>query len=169
MSTRALYTFRDNDGSYNVYKHHDGYPTGAAIAILNALTLAWVLPRYEADEFAAGFVAANKLPVWCDTQILEGIQKENMQISVECPYKGMRSLAGGGIRLMSSGIPQDIAPCDIEFRYEIYPGNADGEVRVKAFETNYWDDEKKERLLFDCEISKIQEVAQKHQDEAEEE
>jgi hypothetical protein len=56
-----MYSFYDPDGScYHVYKHHDGYPTGAAEALANALTLAWPLPRYEADEFAAAFVAANK-------------------------------------------------------------------------------------------------------------
>jgi hypothetical protein len=60
MSTRGLYTFKDSDGSYHVYKHCDNYPTGAAIAIRTALALAWTLPRFEADEFAASFVAANK-------------------------------------------------------------------------------------------------------------
>jgi hypothetical protein len=60
MSTRALYTFGDNNGEYHVYKHFDGYPSGAAQWIANALKLAWPLPRFEADEFAAAFVAANK-------------------------------------------------------------------------------------------------------------
>lgn len=63
MSTRAAYTFVDTDGATShVYVHHDGYPEGAAEKF--ALTLAsgqiWPLPRYEADEFAAGFIAANK-------------------------------------------------------------------------------------------------------------
>jgi len=63
MSTRAVYTFFDLDGSsHHVYVHHDGYPTGAAEKF--ELTLAsgkiWELPRFEADEFAAGFIAANK-------------------------------------------------------------------------------------------------------------
>lgn len=62
MSTRAMYTFRSADGSeeFHVYKHQDGYPTGAAEALVAALEYAWPLPRYEADEFAAAFVAANK-------------------------------------------------------------------------------------------------------------
>ena len=61
MSTRAVYTFVDADGArFHVYKHHDGYPTGAAEAISNATKLAWVLPRFEADEFGAAFIAANK-------------------------------------------------------------------------------------------------------------
>jgi hypothetical protein len=61
MSTRALYTFSDTmDKNVNVYKHHDGYPSGACEAIQNALPLAWELPRFESDEFAAAFVAGNK-------------------------------------------------------------------------------------------------------------
>jgi hypothetical protein len=68
MSTRACYRFipengpNDWPGVITVYKHHDGYPSGAAEAIENALAVAWPLPRYEADEFAAAFVAANKQP-----------------------------------------------------------------------------------------------------------
>jgi len=60
MSTQALFTFRDANSSFNVYKHHDGYPEGAVLAINNALSYAWPLPRFEADEFAAAFVAGNK-------------------------------------------------------------------------------------------------------------
>jgi len=60
MSTRATYEFKDNHCSHFVYVHHDGYPSGAAEKIKNAIPLAWKLPRFEADEFAASFVAANK-------------------------------------------------------------------------------------------------------------
>jgi hypothetical protein len=60
MGTRAVYTFIDEDGRHSVYKHWDGYPTWACKFIANALPLAWPLPRFEADEFAAAFVAANK-------------------------------------------------------------------------------------------------------------
>ena len=68
MSTRALYTFTDDDGDFHVYKHHDGYPYckfpqgegGGLVWINNAKELAWDLPRFEAHEFAAAFVAANK-------------------------------------------------------------------------------------------------------------
>jgi len=60
MSTRAIYTFKGFGESHHVYKHHDGYPTGAARAFELALQNAWDLPRYEPDEFAAAFVAANK-------------------------------------------------------------------------------------------------------------
>ena len=60
MSTRAIYTFTDDDQTVSVYKHDDGYPTGAAEAIEKAKSFAWGLPRFEPDEFAAAFVAANK-------------------------------------------------------------------------------------------------------------
>ena len=60
MGTRAVYTFIDEDDRHSVYKHWDGYPTQACRFIANALPLAWPLPRFEADEFAAAFVAANK-------------------------------------------------------------------------------------------------------------
>lgn len=65
MSTRAVYTFIgcaefDRGERHHVYKHCDGYPSGAADAIAAAIPLAWPLPRFEADEFAAAFVAGNK-------------------------------------------------------------------------------------------------------------
>ncbi len=60
MSTRALYTFKDEHGTFHVYKHHDGYPSGAIAHIEAAKPHAWALPRFEADEFAAAFVTGNK-------------------------------------------------------------------------------------------------------------
>ena len=66
MGTRAIYIFEDEhdhvgrpDEVY-VYKHYDNYPEGAVDFIENAKEFAWELPRFEADEFAASFVAANK-------------------------------------------------------------------------------------------------------------
>ena len=60
MSTRAIYTFKGFGETHHVYKHHDGYLSGAAVALDNARQLAWGLPRYEPDEFAAAFVSGNK-------------------------------------------------------------------------------------------------------------
>jgi hypothetical protein len=100
MSTRACYTFRDENGDeYHVYKHHDGYPTGAAGFITAALAHAWPLPRFEADDFAAAFVAANK------------------------------SNHGGGVRLMHSGKIQEVVSSDIEYRYEVTPKGKSLEVK----------------------------------------
>lgn len=63
MATRAIVTFKDNYGStFHVYKHYDGYPTGMAevFAELGNSGKCWSLPRFEADEFAAGFIAVAK-------------------------------------------------------------------------------------------------------------
>jgi len=62
MSTRAVYGFKDQYSTHWVFVHHDGYPTGAADKFAAALKskLVWQLPRFEANEFAAGFIAANK-------------------------------------------------------------------------------------------------------------
>lgn len=60
MSTRANIIIRDECKQIQIYKHSDGYPSGAIPAIQKALALAWPLPRWEADDFAAAFVAANK-------------------------------------------------------------------------------------------------------------
>ena len=62
MSTRAVFRFRKDLEVHYVYKHYDGYVEGAAAALFDTLEsgLAWGLPRYEPDEFAAAFIAANK-------------------------------------------------------------------------------------------------------------
>lgn len=60
MSTRAVYTFKDDRDEHHVFKQYDGYPKGAMIFISKAIHKAWPLPRFEADEFAAAFIAANK-------------------------------------------------------------------------------------------------------------
>jgi hypothetical protein len=61
MGTRAVYTFIDDtEDRHSVYKHWDGDPSGACGFIAKALKQAWPLPRFEADEYAAAFVAANK-------------------------------------------------------------------------------------------------------------
>lgn len=66
MSTRALFTFSDSDKNwgilteFHVYKHFDGYPSGAYEAIEKSLEYAWDLARFEAADFSAAFIAANK-------------------------------------------------------------------------------------------------------------
>lgn len=67
MSTRGVYTFIETadekvaDG-HHVYVHSDNYPTGALTYLTDMLMsdTHFELPRYEADEMAASFVAANK-------------------------------------------------------------------------------------------------------------
>ena len=132
MSTRACYTFRDGDEEYHVYKHHDGYPTGAAEFIIAALKYAWELPRFEADEFAAAFVAANK--------------------------HGARGVVpqGGGVRLMKTGDIRQVAPWDIEYRYEIEPKGQS--LQVKGYQTSYGENPT-ETLIFTCDIKDLAETA----------
>jgi len=110
MSTRAMYTFIDGDSpqGLHVYKHHDGYPFGACKAIKNALDHGWSLPRFEADDFAAAFVAGNK-------PSREQIMLDNPHIKKD----DLKFHGGGGVRLMPSGEWQDVAPGDIEYRYVI--------------------------------------------------
>lgn len=60
MSTRAVYTFKDADNKFSVYKHHDNYPSGAVEWIRAGIGKSWGANRFEADDLAAAFVAANK-------------------------------------------------------------------------------------------------------------
>jgi hypothetical protein len=62
MSTSATIQFIDDTNmKAAVYSHGDGYPADIHAALLKALPLAWELPRFEADEFAAAFIAGNKV------------------------------------------------------------------------------------------------------------
>ena len=60
MSTRALYSFKDQNDCHSVYHHYDGYPANALKLINEAKSAAWDLPRFEADEFAAAFCCIAK-------------------------------------------------------------------------------------------------------------
>jgi hypothetical protein len=116
MSTRAVYSFIDTQ-RYHVYKHHDGYPSGAEESITAALGYSWPLPRFEADEFAASFVAANKQPANPESQF--------------------RGFQGGGIRLVACSSTKPPAAAaygfasDLEYRYEIRAKGKD--IVVTAF------------------------------------
>lgn len=65
MSTRACYTFKDEHKTFHVYKHSDGYPSGAEKWIRDASHLAWGMPRFEASNFGAAFIAANMRRAEC--------------------------------------------------------------------------------------------------------
>lgn len=60
MATRAVYTFKDHNGAYHVFKSYDNYPSMAKQHILNAVLSAYPLPRFEASEFGASFIYSNK-------------------------------------------------------------------------------------------------------------
>lgn len=156
MSTRAIYSFfGDDDAPRHVYKHSDGYPTGAAEAIENALEFAWPLPRYENDEFAAAFVAANKS--YLHKRLLELYRKkrrtpkDNKMIAYHESALA-KAGSGGQIRLIApsgSMIPAREAAAafavDAEYRYEVRC--LDGELHVKVFATNYWDGPEEEEIF----------------------
>lgn len=134
MSTRAMYTFYDDaggpdSGPIHVYKHHDGYPEGGVAWIANARNYAWELPRFEASDFAAAFVAANKLKRGPD----------------ENAYNGWRD-AGGGVRLCNVEYAYDFA-ADADYHY-VVTAKA-GEVHVEIYAVNWMDDDNRtaERLF----------------------
>lgn len=61
MGTRAVITFHDEQTKqkYSVYQHWDGDPHTVTHRIKHN-SKCWRWPRYEADEFAAAYIATNK-------------------------------------------------------------------------------------------------------------
>jgi hypothetical protein len=87
MSTRGLYTFiDDSDDKFTVFKHWDNYPSGAYDFIQKALSLAWDLPRFEADEFGASFIAANKKAGGGDLRLTNSETTNGDVLGVEYHY-----------------------------------------------------------------------------------
>ena len=150
MSTRGLYTFigENSADTWNVYKHSDNYPSGAVNTLQTALDyFAWQLPRYEADEFAAAFIAAGKCQAWLWSSKFN--RKNFNEYKPKGPY---HSFNGGNVRMMPQGNPCDVASrhcSDIEYRYEIYMGNEAGVLRIRAYSVNAWK-EYSEELLVDA-------------------
>lgn len=60
MGTRAVITFIDNHDTFHVYRHWDGNPEYVLGTIESAKEYAWELPRFEACDFAAAYVRAQK-------------------------------------------------------------------------------------------------------------
>lgn len=85
MGTRGTYKFIDNRNTVSLYKHWDNYPSGALGFIEKALEYSWELPRFEADEFAASFIAANKQKGGGDIRIenLTQYEEYNYEISLK--------------------------------------------------------------------------------------
>jgi ribosomal protein L44E len=146
MSTRALYTFQNENESWNVYKHHDGYPQGAAETIANAVKwFAWQLPRFEPDEFAAAFCAAGKAHNMI--QVIEGKQSLD---DFEKDEKRQWS-HGGGVRFMPQGDPREVLhnECsDCEYRYEVKPHKKKGTLQVNAYAVSAFGSNYSEKKLF---------------------
>ena len=60
MGTRASITFEDAHNSFTIYQHWDGDLETIARNVERSKMFAWELPRFEASDFAAAYVAANK-------------------------------------------------------------------------------------------------------------
>jgi hypothetical protein len=156
MSTRACYRFfpsngpNDWPGVVTVYKHSDGYPSGAAEAIEAALPYAWPLPRFEPDEFAAAFVRGNKKSTedWAQRYEAQASKTTDQDQKAAClsvaeRYRTdpvYRDCCGGGIRLVPyEGLDayQRFAG-DIAYLYDIRCEN--GKIRITAYTTSERDD-----------------------------
>jgi hypothetical protein len=104
MSTRGVFVFSDRatgaigDGdAHCVYVHCDTYPKGAAAYLAECLAsrLTWPAPRYEADEFAAGFVASIK------AGMRERADARTALLAADgLQAGGLDRHAGGNVRLM---------------------------------------------------------------------
>ena len=123
MGTRAVYTFKDENDSFSVYKHYDGYPegqgggTGAYGFIEAAKDFAWELPRFDASEFAAAFIAANKNKAGGDVYMTEGPQSH----------------------------------CDLSYRYEITRDGKN--LIVKTYKAGDWDGSDKQNYTYEGEVA----------------
>lgn len=142
MSTRGVYRFRDgsNHGPFTVYKHSDNYPWGehgGVAAIKAALPYTWPLPRFEANEFAAGFVAAHKRGSidWARQYIDMALEKVDTEpraslLAQAARYRSgeMDKLCGGGVRLMNTpdATSLDHIPGDCQYLYDVSFRRRDG-------------------------------------------
>lgn len=90
MGTRCVFTFTDSNGDFNVYKHWDGYPEGAAVFLTRALDKAWPAGRFEADEFGAAFIAANKDGAG-DVRLMGSCEPEDFPTDIEYHYQLMQA------------------------------------------------------------------------------
>lgn len=133
MSTRGVFVFADsaaatvNDREARcVYVHHDTYPEGGAAYLAACLSGGWVwpLPRYEAEEFAAGFVAsvkAGRLTRW----------------NARHPGPIPPYVAGGGVYLFQRW---DEAG-DIEWVYLVRPADDNAGLNLSLYPVQ-WDDDR---------------------------
>lgn len=92
MGTRAVYTFKESTEKYHVYKHWDGYPEGAALFLMNAIPYAWGGTRFEACDFAAAFISANKKEGGGDVYFSRG---PNFHADLEYVYELYQNDLGG--------------------------------------------------------------------------
>jgi hypothetical protein len=138
MSTRGVFVFSDratgaiDDGdAHCVYVHYDTYPKGAAAYLAECLAsrMTWPAPRYEADEFAAGFVASIK------AGMRERADARTALLAADgLQTGGLDRHAGGNVRLMRRW---DEA-ADVEWAYLLKPAANGRELMVTVAPTS-WD------------------------------
>ena len=92
MGTRAVYIFNDKEQAFSVYGHWDGYPEHAAANLIKTLEYAWPLPRFEASDFAAAFIAGNKKEGGGDVYFTKG---PNAHGDLEYIYELHQNKLGG--------------------------------------------------------------------------
>lgn len=157
MSTRGVYTFKDERNTIHVYKHSDNYPTEAVKAIKAALPFCWFVSdpgRFEADEFAAAFVTGNKryhfrqLHEQLTEEALKNDSWEHVTMNLEVSIPPKYYITGGQVYLMKSGPVKKVSQADIEFRYEITQDKKTMGLIVKCWDTDYWDDPRRETLIY---------------------
>ena len=124
MGTRAIYTFKGFGETYHIYKHYDGHPSGAAHWLGNALSVAWPLPRYEPDEFAAAFVAGNKTSA------------------------GDVRIARSRIAAADVEFGYTVYPLESKKQAKDYPYLRASDLMIDVVSTDYWDGKRKETLIW---------------------
>jgi hypothetical protein len=93
MGTRAVFTFTDTNGDFHVYKHWDCYPESVGHFFVMALDRVWPAGRFEADEFGAGFIAANKSGPG-DLRLMPSCEPEDFPSDIEYHYQLMQASNG---------------------------------------------------------------------------
>lgn len=117
----AVFKFTDNEGTFAVSSDAIVSPMDAAAALMKALDRSYMLPRYDAAEFACGFIAANKptprvvLPAHVGTQPAVVV-------------------GGGGLRLLPHNRPW--VEEGVEYVYEIVQSTANNYLIVYAYEVS---------------------------------
>jgi len=168
MSTRACYRFIDPETAevVTVYKHSDGYPEGAVCWITKAVDFAWPLPRFEADEFAAAFIAANKSSA--RTKRWEHLERAERETDPERkaallkvveewgPGGRYAGMTGGDLRVVNKPDLDAFKSyaTDIEFLYDVTRKTTD--LHVTAYTTRERDGKWTVKRLFSGTLAQMQ-------------
>lgn len=84
MGTRATIRIKDKHDAFVLYTHWGGAPVTVYSMLDAARKYAWPLPRFEATDFAAAFVASNKPEGGGDIRL---VKNHNQFIDTEYKYE----------------------------------------------------------------------------------